>query len=395
MSIDVENAYRITERISFPRLIGSEGEKKAISIVKEEFEKIGYNPVSEAFETDFSNWVLSQYAFPLVGILLLINAIVFIFFPWISIIPSIIIVLAASFFTRLGDIELFKFGKKYQTENIFGKLDAPDPKFTVIFMGHYDSKSQVFPMIVRIIVLIVTVFGGLITALVTFIGGIIKTIMFFLLGVNPVSNPLILGWNAATLTLGIMTCIVASLNYFNKVGNNSPGAIDNGVSVATVLELARYFKEAPHNKVNFIFLCPSSEELNLGGAREFIKQHKSDLDKQTTYFINFDGIGTDAKVGNVTSYGFPRKVASRRLKELYDAAAEELDIPYYNVYLPVGAWSDFMPALAAGYQACWLESMGALKNVHTRTDDMSKVSKKGIKEALQLTIRVIEKLVED
>jgi len=33
MELDVDNAYRITEKIAFPRLVGSEGEKKAIKIV--------------------------------------------------------------------------------------------------------------------------------------------------------------------------------------------------------------------------------------------------------------------------------------------------------------------------------------------------------------------------
>ena len=32
MSIDAEKTYEITEKLSFPRLVGSEGEKKAVEI---------------------------------------------------------------------------------------------------------------------------------------------------------------------------------------------------------------------------------------------------------------------------------------------------------------------------------------------------------------------------
>jgi len=45
MSIDENNAYRITERLAFPRLVGSEGELKAREVVVDEFKKAGYEDV--------------------------------------------------------------------------------------------------------------------------------------------------------------------------------------------------------------------------------------------------------------------------------------------------------------------------------------------------------------
>ncbi|MFW9875884.1 MAG: hypothetical protein ACFFG0_22510, partial [Candidatus Thorarchaeota archaeon] len=44
--IKVDNAYRITERLAFPRLVGSEGEKKAIEIVVDEFKNAGYESIN-------------------------------------------------------------------------------------------------------------------------------------------------------------------------------------------------------------------------------------------------------------------------------------------------------------------------------------------------------------
>ncbi|MHA1145248.1 MAG: M28 family metallopeptidase [Candidatus Helarchaeota archaeon] len=394
MSIDVENAFRITEQIAFPRLVGSEGEKKAQSLIKKEFEKICYTPVSETFQTDFSNWIMARYLIPLLGIVLFIIAILFFIIPWLSGILSLVFVAGTMGFTRAGDINLGGFGKKYTTENIYGKLETDSSKQVIVFMGHYDTKSQTFPLTLRVIVLIGTIFGALITSVLILIGGVIKYLNLFLFLMDPVASPT---WNALNLTVfifALITVVLAAANYFNKIGNDSPGAIDNGVSLAVVLELARFFKENQPKNLSFIFLIPGSEELNLGGARAFIKQHESELDKENTLFINFDGVGTDAKLGNVTSYGLPRKIASKRLKKLFEESAEELNIPYENVYLPVGAWSDFMPVLQKGFEACWLESMGAMKDVHTKTDDMSKVSRKGIEDVLRLTIRVVEKLAE-
>ena len=49
---DIDNAYRIAERLAFPRLIGSEGEVKAIETVVEEFEKVGYTSINrQKFKT--------------------------------------------------------------------------------------------------------------------------------------------------------------------------------------------------------------------------------------------------------------------------------------------------------------------------------------------------------
>ena len=37
---NVENAYRITEKLAFPRLVSSSGEKKAIQIIIDEYKNI-------------------------------------------------------------------------------------------------------------------------------------------------------------------------------------------------------------------------------------------------------------------------------------------------------------------------------------------------------------------
>ena len=63
MSVDENNAYRITERLSFPRLVGSEGEQKAIKVVVDEFEKAGLEVKRESFETSFFSWTMARYIF--------------------------------------------------------------------------------------------------------------------------------------------------------------------------------------------------------------------------------------------------------------------------------------------------------------------------------------------
>ena len=62
--LNVENAYRITERLAFPRLIGSEGEEKAIMIIVDEFEKAGVNQIhKDKFKTSFFTWIIIRHMF--------------------------------------------------------------------------------------------------------------------------------------------------------------------------------------------------------------------------------------------------------------------------------------------------------------------------------------------
>ena len=74
MAVNENYAYEVTEKISFPRLVGTEGEMKAREMVAKEFEKIGYKPIREKFMTSFHNWVVAQYAFIPIGLILLLMA---------------------------------------------------------------------------------------------------------------------------------------------------------------------------------------------------------------------------------------------------------------------------------------------------------------------------------
>jgi len=144
-----------------------------------------------------------------------------------------------------------------------------------------------------------------------------------------------------------------------------------------------------------LFLCTSSEELNLGGAKHFIQKYKKDFDKNSTYFINFDLIGGKELIRLITSYGIPRKTSSKKLTKLFLQSAKELKVNIKDIYLPTGAWSDYMPIVKEGFEACWIGSQPGLKYVHTKKDNMGLVSKEGIERVLLLCVDVVEKLNDE
>jgi len=308
MSIDENLAYEITKRLSFPRLVGSEGEKKAIKVVIDEFEKVGYNTVNrEKFKTSLYNWKRIELLFLTMGILYIILAISYYHFPILSLVIVALIVICILKLVKISDstkIKLMKNDKyNFETENIYVNLKSKNSLVNLIFIAHYDSKSQVFSSIIRIYLIMVSVFGGLILIVVFLVLSVLKIIFTFN---NPILNNFLLG-------VSIVIGILATLNFFNKVGNKSPGATDNATSVGTVVALSKYFKNNPLENIDFTFLITGSEELNLGGAIDFIQKHKNELDKDITYFINYDLVGALGVLRNVTSHGIPKKTTRTKL----------------------------------------------------------------------------------
>lgn len=385
--IEVDNAYRITERLAFPRLIGSEGEKKAIEIVVEEFKNAGYEPINRhEFMTSFNNLIYSRYIFLILGTGLILLSLSLYINPLLTL-GLIALVLFLSFkalqTATSTKIKLCKNMKNnYKTENIWVDLKSKNSRGKVIFMGHWDSKSQVFPTSTRIMIFLIFIFSSLILYMLYCILSLLKILINFEL---PILNNIL-------LDVCIITALIGALNYLNKTGNNSPGAFDNAAAVGSIIELARYYKTNPTNNIDLTFLSPGSEELNLGGAIHFIHNFKDKLNSESTYFINLDFIGGSELIRLTSSYGIPRKNSSKKLNTLFLGSAKEKQIKIKDIYSPAGVWSDFMPVVQEGFEACWLGSEPGLKFVHTKRDDMKLVSKEGIKNILTLCVDVIKKL---
>ncbi|MFX1384939.1 MAG: M28 family metallopeptidase [Promethearchaeota archaeon] len=385
IKLNENNVYRITERLAFPRLIGSEGEKKAREIVVDEFNKIGFNQVyRDKFKTSFYNWIFIRYIFLITGSALIFLAISIYINPYLTLFVFVLdIYISFSALKRVNSIKLSKNEIfNYETENIFIKLKSKKSKANVVFIGHWDSKSQSFPTSTRILIFLISVLGSLILLLIYFILSLLTIITNF---ISPLLRNIL-------LDICIIIAIIGAINYFNKTGNESPGAYDNAAAVATLVELARHYHHNPPNNIDLLFLSTGSEELNLGGAIDFIQKYKDEFDKNSTFFINLDLIGGNELIRLITSYGIPRKVSSKKLNNLFLESSKDLQIKLKDIYAPTGAWSDYMPIVHEGFDACWLGSQPGLKRVHTKKDTMDLVTIEGIKKILLLCTDVVNKL---
>jgi len=387
MSINVDNAYHITEKLAFPRLVGSVGEKKAIKIVIDEFKKAGYNSVNQdSFQTSLHTLIYIRYIFLVLGSGLILLALLFYLSPFLTLIVTVINIYLSSRALKVSTSTEIKLSRNekynFNTENIHVNLKSRNSKIKIAFIGHWDSKSQSFPTSTRIIVFLIFILGSFILYLLYIILSILKLVVN--LSIPFIPNIL--------LDACLIIASIGALNYFNKTGNKSYGAFDNAAAVGTMLELARYYKNKRPNNVDLTFLSPGSEELNLGGAIQFINKFKDQLNRNTTFFINLDFVGGSEVVRLTSSYGIPRRASSKKLNTLILESAKENEIKIKDIYSPTGVWSDFMPIVQEGFEACWLGSEPGLKFVHTKNDNMDLVSKEGINNILTLCVDVIKKL---
>ena len=388
--LDEQNAYRITERLSFPRISGSEGEKKAVGIIMEEFENAGYSQIKrEKFKTSLYNWKLAEYFFLVSSLMILVLAIVFYFLSIITLVLAVIMLVSMIKFLGLVNtpkIRLFHDqAKNLDTENLYTELKREDCKLNIIILAHHDTKSQTLPSHIRMNLIIFMVFGGFVLLIVYIIFSLIKIFL----------NSDFMLVNNILLICALIISILAMTNYFNKTGNESPGAIDNAASVGTIIELARYYKLNPQNNINFTFLITGSEELNQGGAYDFITKHEDEFDRTNSFFIDFDLVGGKGAIFIVSADGIPKKVNESRLIEYYIEAGQKLNIQVDSKYIPTGAWGDHTPIINQGFEACFVGSSGSQKRVHTKKDTMDLVSTQGLKNILLVTAKVIEMINKD
>jgi len=387
---NAKNAHEIAAELAFPRLVGSEGEAKAQQVISEKLEAIGNSYSIEEFKCSkfainfafrfvppfgaillLGGWICSE---PLLGLENPLACLIFSMLAliWLALSSTII----DQSFGRVPPI-----GQIFETKNFISEITPAAPKGHLIYVAHYDSKSQFYPGIVRIILFIAGLISGLLYA-----AQILGRSIIILVGTSPMGF-----WNPGIVSFVVPFCLNFLL-ILNSVGNLSPGALDNATSVATVLELLKIFQKSPLENVKLTFLITAAEELGLYGAADFVKRRRGQMDLKKTYFLNYDGIGGKSKTILLTSYGIPPKRTSPMLNKLIDEIIEEYSMKdsFRKVYLPIGAATDHVPIQRAGYEVTMLGSF--IARFHTTKDNAENIEDKSLKIAGIIGLEVAKKL---
>ncbi len=179
--------------------------------------------------------------------------------------------------------------KKTDGYNISGTIQPQqEVKQTIILSGHYDS-----PHVFRFLNQNQKLYK---------IRVILNTVLYFLITCGSLWATYqlitdIRGFSTSPTLLYILGAglIFMSQYFFFVSWEVSPGAGDNLISAVMVIKLSELFSNHKSDNsllqhTRLVFLCPDAEESGLRGAREYVRQHRDELQSTPAYNINMDSI---------------------------------------------------------------------------------------------------------
>lgn len=140
----------------------------------------------------------------------------------------------------------------------------------------------------------------------------------------------------------------------------SPGAADDTVGIASILEIVRALKEAGTQNRDLIVLFTDGEEVGLSGATDFFKNHP--LRDKIGAVINFEARGGGGTVNMFQTSAQNGNVARLYARSVKEPSASSLSTFVYNV-LPND--TDLTPALEHHYAAYNIANLGGAEYYHS------------------------------
>ena len=375
-----------------PRLVGSAGETDAQDYIVQQFRVLGLDVSWEPFSfTKFPAEVLPR-------ILCSLFVPVVLSVPWfgerfpipICLVCLLSLSIALLFTQWQKRFEgLYDVGRRHRSENIIATNGRKpnDNTPALLFVAHYDSKSQVLPIAVRAVAYGIAIVGLIVLTIVMVIE--VLTVVWLPDSITLVWLPNFIVWSVAGTTT---FCLV--LLQINLTQNRSPGGFDNASGVGVMLEVARVVM-ARGEKKPITFLAAGAEEYGMCGALRYVQKHADEYDQKNTYVINLDGLGVGNSVNVVTRYGIPPVRTANVLAELFRASGESLGIQVLERYLPIGVGLDSIPIASHGFETVTLTAgdVGrvALK-IHSKQDRCDLLNMESLQQAGELIVDVIERI---
>ena len=389
---ETKHAYHHITQLAFPRLVGSTGEANTQDYIVQQFTALGLEVSREPFSfTKFPAEVLPRL---LCGLFVPVVLSV----PWfgerfpipICLVCLLSLSIALLFTQWQKRFEgLYDVGRRHRSENIVATNGRKpnDNTPALLFVAHYDSKSQVLPIAVRAVAYGIAIVGLIVLTIVMVIE--VLTLAWIPDSITLVWLPDFIVWSVAGTTT---FCLV--LLQINLTQNRSPGGFDNASGVGVMLEVARVVM-ARGEKKPITFLAAGAEEYGMCGALRYIQKHADEYDQKNTYVINLDGLGVGNSVNVVTRYGIPPVRTANVLAELFRASGESLGIQVLERYLPIGVGLDSIPIASHGFETVTLTAgdVGrvALK-IHSKQDRCDLLNMESLQQVGELIVDVIERI---
>lgn len=360
--LDIDRALGYAKEIAYPRMVGSEGEQRTARYIIGRLKEIGIYTEEEPFNIKIVPWLPLRIGLFSSPFFLLIGLLISKEHQYISAIITSIILIS---FIAMDKLWTFLAGldflpdlmRNLSSKNIIARLRRKGGK-EVYLIAHYDSKSQSISLIARIL-LVATASFYLILLILQYIS------------TTPYQSRE--GINLQFYIPFSFAIIIILILAFVRTENSSSGGLDNAGSVGLLIELAGLLKERHYKGLSITMIFTGAEELGLLGAYAFLKRHRSELNLDSTYFLNLDGIGVR---------GCLRQFGKRPIFQILPAFP-----------MVTGLMMDHLPFEKAGFRAM---SLGCVSHktwkIHTKEDKADLLEPDGLNEAGMKVLEVLDRL---
>lgn len=374
MRVDAERIEKEAKALAFPRYPGTPGDLRAIELVAGWLDEAGLEVDREEFCYDIGPAFRAlRLLLSTTGLLVAVAGILAQWRPQLALFCLGLALLAGGVFLVWSPwLERLYAGEgSTRTANVAGRTGPRQPRMTLIFVAHHDSKSQNLTLPYRVGLTILAIAGSL---------GLVGLLIVGLLLGRAVGPP----WLGIVLG-GVAAASLAALATLQN-GNRSPGAVDNAGSVGILMELARVLPGELPADVEAIFLSTGAEEDHMVGAMRWLDRHLPTLAGRPVYALNLDGAGIPGRTVLLERYGLG-KAFSPFLSKMSRRAAERLGIPLRGTLLPPAMGIDAIPFVHRGIPCVTFTSgsLGpAVVAVHSADDRPEHLDREALERVARL-----------
>jgi hypothetical protein len=181
-----------------------------------------------------------------------------------------------------------------------------------------------------------------------------------------------------------------------------PGANDNASGVAVAIALAATLDREPPSNLDVWVLLTGAEECLGEGMREFVRAHRGDFDRDSTYFLAIDSVGFgrvhyETSEGLAVSYAMDARLIA--LCEAIATADREGEDRFKAGPVASPMLSDALPARLAGYPAILLTGLDERglppATYHTPQDTPERIDERALVDAHDFALELVRQIDRD
>jgi Zn-dependent M28 family amino/carboxypeptidase len=281
--------------------------------------------------------------------------------------------------------------KRKTTWNVVGACGAPDAPRTLVVLAHHDAAPTGAIFDPTFQAWLGETFPGLVERIDTSF-----PLWWALLGAPLLVASGALRGRRRQLGAGIAGSAVA-LATFADIARSPivPGANDNLAAVAVLVGLAERLRAEPIDGLRMLLASCGAEEVIQGGIYGFARRHFPQLDRDRTWFLNLETVGSPKLVmlegeGPVVMEDY----FDRSFRDLVERAAIQAGAPLQRGLRARNSTDAVLPS-RAGYPTATLASVDrhkALANYHLMSDTPENLDYRTVAQALVVTEAVAREL---